>query len=281
MPSTKPTIAQRQDDELPSYGELSKLYVLPSYLSACPLKPYRPFPTVLHACRRLSHLNAITFQEGSEENDIYRIETRRGFNKIEPLGSRAGILLRNGPGKKDQVLAAAGEKSPWARYCKDGTTSSVFFLPPFEFGTNSRAMVMEAMKMTATEDGSDTFTFFVEVEPIWEWKRQKFQWVQQQIRKDVFSLFRCGKADKTEYGTDLEAMPTAASSASSSPVNGEMVATLVFHRGFASGSREFTLTMHGSLGQGILGERCTLSVVVTAVWIWSLQRRRRGETVIR
>ncbi|KAK2598175.1 hypothetical protein QQS21_005727 [Conoideocrella luteorostrata] len=262
------------DDDLPPYSELPQLHVLPSYLSACPLKPYRPLPNQITAYQRLSQFYSITLC-GLRQNDrLYYVEPRRGYDKIEPLGSRAGILLRNGLSSRSEVLAAAGEESPWAKYYKNPTVNSVFFLPPFEFGTNSRAMPMETMRMGDVAGGGVTFTFFTEVEPIKDWKRQKFQWVQNPECVERFELLRVlrSRVAGAEDGTELECVASSSSAMPRSNAYGETVATLIFCRQFRSPRELFTLTMLGSAEDCRLGERCT--IVITALWIWGLQKKR-------
>lgn len=287
-PKKSDNFARSDDDDLPPpYAELPELSVLPSYLSACPLKPYRSFPSVIRAHHRLSQLNSITLSAKDKADRLYYVEVHRGYQSIQPLGCRAGVLLRNGPHGKDEVLAAAGEESQLAlRIYGVPTTpesNSVFFLPPLEFGTNSRAMTMEKMRPEMASEGAHAFTFFVEVEPIRKLKRQKFQWVQ-----NMDNVGGCGNAQSFKlvrvlrnYNPKESLKDDDGGASSSHPpdpgIYGEIVATLVFPHATFTNRETFTLTMFGSAKDGRLGERCELAIVVTALRVWNLYAKGQLE----
>ncbi|TWU71837.1 hypothetical protein ED733_002424 [Metarhizium rileyi] len=271
------------DDDLPPpYAELPELHVLPSYLSACPLKPYRPFPDTIRAHHRFSQLISITLG-GLNRDRLYHVEVHRGFRRVDPLGYRAGILLRNGPGEKDEVLAAAGEEMQSALRIYGippaPDLNSVVFLPPMEFGTNSRAMTMERMRSSVIHKATHAFTFFVEVQPIRSMKRQKFEWVQNMDMNDggknarSFRLVRVmatdGKASKMGGSRCDASVPCHAEAG----IHGETVATLAFPHSSLTSREAFTLSMLGSAKDGRLGERCEIAVVVTALRIWNLHAK--------
>lgn len=265
-------------DELPpAYTELPDLQVLPSYLSACPLKPHRPFPDIIRAHHRLSQLNSITLS-GQDKERLYYVEVHKGFQRLDPLGYRAGVLLRNGPHSKDEVLAAAGEETQSALriYAVPSApdSNSVFFLPPMAFGTNSRAMTMERMRPGTLDGGTHTFTFFVEIEPLRSFKRQKFEWVQDMdhvgasAKACSFKLVRVMRIDGKSGESETCKSEASSSGISDGSVYGETVATLVFPHSTLTSREAFTLKMLGSAKDGRLGERAQIAIVVTALRLW-------------
>lgn len=283
-PNKTDNFVEGDDNDLPPpYAELPELSVLPSYLSACPLKPYRPFPSVIRAHHRLSQLNSLTLSGENKADRLYYVEVHRGYQSIQPLGCRVGVLLRNGPHSKDEVLAAAGEESQLALRIYGvphaPESNSVFFLPPLEFGTNSRAMTMEKMRPDLTFEEAHAFTFFVEVEPIRKLKRQKFQWVQSMDDDG------CGKSRRFKlvrvlrnYNPKSDDGCASSSNPPDSGVYGEIVGTLVFPQSSITNREVFTLTMLGSAMDGRLGERCEIAIVVTALRVWNLHAKGQLES---
>ncbi|KFG83685.1 hypothetical protein MANI_016252 [Metarhizium anisopliae] len=266
----------------PPYTELPELHVLPSYRSACPLKPYRPFPQTMRAHHRLSQLNSITLS-GPDKDRLYYVEVHKGFQHVDPLGYRAGVVLRNGPRGRDEVLAAAGEEMQSALRIYavplDPDPNSVFFLPPLEFGTNSRAMAMERMRPGVLGNRTRAFTFFVEVEPLRSMRRQKFVWVQDTdgddgVKMPGFRLVRVMAAEaKGGSECDMDASASASASRPADAVYGETVAALAFPHTSLVSREAFTLSMLGSARDGRLGERCEIAIVVTALRIWNFHAK--------
>ncbi|EFY88985.1 hypothetical protein MAC_04916 [Metarhizium acridum CQMa 102] len=267
-----------QDADLPPpYTELPELSVLPSYLSACPLKPYRPFPHTIRAHHRLSQLNSITLG-GPDKDRLYYVEVHKGFQHVDPLGYRAGVVLRNGPRSKDEVLAAAGEEMQSALRIYavplGPDPNSVFFLPPMEFGTNSRAMTMERMRPGVLRNRTRAFTFFVEVEPLRSMRRQKFEWVQDTNGECVkMPGFRLVRVVATEGKGSSESDASTSAPRSADDVYGETIATLTFPHASLVSREAFTLCMLGSAKDGRLGERCEIAIVVTALRIWNFHAK--------
>lgn len=276
-------LADDDDADLPPpYTELPELHVLPSYRSACPLKPYRPFPQTLRAHHRLSQLNSITLS-GPDKDRLYYVEVHKGFQHVDPLGYRAGVVLRNGPRSRDEVLAAAGEEMQSALRIYavplDPDPNSVFFLPPLEFGTNSRAMAMERMRPGVLGNRTRAFTFFVEVEPLRSMRRQKFVWAQDTdgddgVKMPGFRLVRAMAAEaKGGSECDMDASASASASRPADAVYGETVAALAFPHTSLVSREAFTLSMLGSARDGRLGERCEIAIVVTALRIWNFHAK--------
>jgi hypothetical protein len=264
------------DDELPppyTATELPELHacVLPSYLSACPLRPYRALPHTIRGHHRLAQLNSITLS-GPDKERLYYVELHRGYQRLDPLGYRVGVVLRNGTRSRDEVLAAAGEEFQSALKIYGIPTppdpNTVFFMPPLEFGTNSRAMNMEKLRPGAMGP-LQTFTFFIEVEPLQSLKRQKFEWVRD-TDTSGFKLVRVLKnfSKSSDDGGDGSSSSSSSSSSAGTDLYGETVALLVFPHSSLTNREAFTLSFLGSARDGRLGERCQLAIVVTALRVW-------------
>ncbi|EQB58799.1 hypothetical protein CGLO_00913 [Colletotrichum gloeosporioides Cg-14] len=90
-----------------------------------------------------------------------------------PLGSRPGILLRNGTDSKDPIIAAAGDESQFAaRACALNSTKDIF-LPPSESRASVLDMDTETMRPSVS---SEQVAFLFSIEAGEKQQRKRFEW---------------------------------------------------------------------------------------------------------
>ncbi|KAF3810569.1 hypothetical protein GCG54_00013810 [Colletotrichum gloeosporioides] len=102
--------------------------------------------------------SSLTYTQASAEN---------------PLGSRPGILLRNGTDSKDPIIAAAGDESQFAaRACALNSTTDIF-LPPSEPRASVLDMDTETMRPSVS---SEQVAFLFSIEAGEKQQRKRFEW---------------------------------------------------------------------------------------------------------
>ena len=250
------------DDDLPPPYDALRQSVLPLYSTACPLAPYRPFPGLIQAHRlRLGTCLSLSNADGER---IYYAQTHTGLKRDEPLRGRRGITLHNGPSAASEVVAAAGDEVHLHASMYAANLHSVLMLPPLP-GGNSHNMAVEHLR---THAGS--YSFFVEVEPLAEHRRQKFQWIMDDGGGgNVVRLLKVRQSRRYSTASGYEGVPT-----------GDVVATVTFRAAAAAGwftdKPAFTLALDDAVATAAsLGERCVLAIVVSALRLWQLRSQRR------
>lgn len=182
------------------------------------------------------------------------------------------MYLYNGPEKKGQVLAAAGDVSQWAARVYAFNTDTILMLPPINPRAATSPWVTEKMVACVSETHGVTFTFTVEAGT--KEHRQRFEWRRRSDDKDDegkgFVLFRILPSSESRKRAAAEDDEEDAEE----PV--EEVAVLTWVSLLKSMTHYFSLELKGSAESGLLGDRCVLTIVLTALRLKSMQLQGRA-----
>ncbi|KAF4879358.1 hypothetical protein CGCSCA1_v001552 [Colletotrichum siamense] len=98
----------------------------------------------------------------SRDNRLFIVEINTGFSRKPPLGSRPGILLRNGTDSKHPIIAAAGDESEFAARAFAFNSTTNIFLSPLEPRANLHDLDTETMRASVSGEQA-AFLFSIEL----------------------------------------------------------------------------------------------------------------------
>lgn len=214
------------------------------------------------------------------------------MNKLTTNKSSPGIYLHNGLDKKCSIVAAAGDVSQWAARPYAFNPHTIVMLPPINPRAATSSFVREHMHGIMSKKHGVVFRFSVEAGE--KATRQRFEWRKRSGKdkdkdQDIdkgFSLYRFSRSSKTGKGLERadseEDSDYIDSSEGEDLVNdddlyqdGEEIASIKWISLGSSITHYFTLEMKGSAVSGLLGDRCMLMVVITALRICTLRIQGR------
>ncbi|UKZ89705.1 uncharacterized protein TrAFT101_004744 [Trichoderma asperellum] len=242
---------QDEDTSLPPLQNVPSLY-------------YRHFPSlmIMHA----GWSKSFTINDAKSNEVLYLAEFHPfGWFCPKPLGARGGFILHNGVARKDPILAAAGDVTVFEQKVNPFGNESNILLPPLPKKDNVKASTTvsqtETMIGKSTPNNGVAFQFSIEAGR--SMRREKFEW-----RK-------VSEGGNESVAWELMRHPSASRRV---PPEGEIIAklswlptSLINVANPLSPKPIFTLQLMNSLESGLLGERCILTVVMTALRLWHLR----------
>lgn len=247
------------------------------------VSPYRPFPSSMNVfCSWMATKTLHVCGAGRDER-LYVVDVHTGYSGRKPLGTRPGLVLRNGTGAKDPVLAAVCDESQLAARFYAFNLNSVVLLPPLSSSKGAAAdpkdLVAETMRARTLDNGGFAFRFSVEVGRGGE-KLQRAQFEWRSMKKGENDEAREGGFKLVQVPPERREGRPGGSSSSQATMDddSEVLALLSWTKTWWL-TRPFALQLKGSGQSGSLGERWTLAVVITALRIWVLRlnfRSNRG-----
>lgn len=183
----------------------------------------------------------------------------------KPLGARGGFILHNGVTRKDPVLAATGDVTVFEQRFNPFSNDSKILLPPLPKKDNVKASttVGETVTMIGKSTTNNGVAFRFSIEAGRNTRMERLEW------RSV------GEGGSGRVAWELMRLPSASRRI---PPEGEIIAklswlpaSLVNVVNPMSAKPIFTLQLLNSLESGLLGERCVLTVVVSALRLWHLR----------
>ncbi|KAF3067503.1 hypothetical protein CFAM422_008497 [Trichoderma lentiforme] len=234
----------------------------PVYRAAAPLC-YRRFPAIMTIKAGWSKSFRICDTNSDEVLYLARFYPY-GWSCPKPLGARGGFILHNGISRQDAILAAAGDITLFEQKINPFSNKSHIMLPPLAKNDKRQASreVTETETMTAKSVANNGVVFHFFVEAGRAMKREKFEWRRCAEEGVAWKLVRCPSSSRNvppegEIVAKLSWVPVS-------------LATLLDPLSLMS---IFTLQFVNSLESGILGERCALTVVLSALRLWQLRTK--------
>lgn len=268
-----PYDGQQNDQAPPGYRDVQAAARISATHS-----PYRAFPSTMSACATWTHWKTFHLSDATSNEPIFFVDVHTGYSGKPPLGSRPGLNLHNGKAATDPILAAVGDESQFAARAYTFNSSSIILLPALEPGANYTRMDTERMHGAPSEEHDATFSFSIEVGKTahredFEWR--KFNKSSGDNNNGGFKLVRLlsRKLQDISGGSDG---PDPSASSSRTDTNCESIAVLTLISLRSSLMKLFTLELLGSAKTGELGDRCMLTIIMTALRLWSL--RLNGKT---
>ncbi|EHK50944.1 hypothetical protein TRIATDRAFT_54401 [Trichoderma atroviride IMI 206040] len=209
---------------------------------------------------------SFTVNDANSKEVLYLAEFHPfGWFCPEPLGARGGFILHNGVTRKDPVLAATGDVTIFEQRVNPFSNESKILLPPLAKKDNVKASTTvgetETMVGRCTANNGVAFRFSIEVGR--NMRREKLEWRS------------AGKGGDGRVAWGLMRLPSASRRI---PPEGEVIAKLSWLPASIinvvnpmSTKPIFTLQLMNSLESGLLGERCVLTVVMSALRLWHLR----------
>ncbi|KAM0263750.1 hypothetical protein ACHAQJ_001065 [Trichoderma viride] len=239
---------QDEDSRLPPARTATSLY-------------YRHFPSLMTV--KAGWSKSFTINDTSSNEVLYLVDFHPfGWFCPEPLGARGGFILHDGVTRKDSILAATGDVTVFEQKVNPFSNASNILLPPLPKNDKVKASktVSEVETMTGKSRANNGVAFHFSIEAGRSMKREKFEWrsVGQGGDEGVaWELVRRPRriASEGEVVAKLSWVPTSLANVMN-PLSPKPV---------------FTLQLMNSLESGLLGERCTLTVVMSALRLWHLR----------
>ncbi|KAJ6779361.1 hypothetical protein PWT90_04026 [Aphanocladium album] len=281
----------------------------PDYKQAS-VTPYVPIPTTLYGMSgtriyRGLHLCAAP----SDRDRLFYAEHHTGLSRSGPLGNRPGVHLHNGLDGKAPVLSAAGYRSqPLTMQESLRELCNVVILPPpmtagaakgTNVGSNMTNVLMEPSGETET---GPLFRLTLDVGSgsADQLRPAKFAWCKLDGKeaeaesrgssssssssgfKLVRKLFRAGEkfaapdGPRCDFPKTEDELTAAENAGESTTGDAEVVAVLLLASALKPWGQLFRLEMRGSAAAGLLGERCAIMIVTTALKLH--QMHTQGKT---
>lgn len=270
----------------------------PDYRQAS-FTPYVPIPPMLHGVSKTAYRGFHLCADADGHSRLFYAAHHTGVSGTGPLGGRQGVYLHNGLDAGAPVLAAAGQR---LQHESLRERTSVVLLPPHmpaDDGGSVSAGHTDTL-MEPSDDGGDddvdgSLVFRLRLDigtgPANKLRPAKFAWCRlgggdsssgeyTLVRK----VFRHGEKYAAADGSSRCAYPKteadrhAAADAGESPTldDGEVVAVLTCGSALKPWERRlFTIELRGSAAAGLLGERCVVMIVTTAVRLYQLHAQGR------
>lgn len=224
---------------------------------------YRHFPSIMTIKAGLSRSFMLCDKNSNEA--LYLAEFHPfGWFCTKPLGARGGFILHDGVSSTDSILAAAGDITVFEQRINTFSNKSHILLPPL--AKNDKTQASRGVTQTETMTGKSTanngvsFQFSIEAGRFMERKRFEWRSVEGNDEGVAWKLVRCRGASRK------------------APSEGEIIAKLSWVSislgdmvDLWNPKSIFTLQLMNSLESGLLGERCTLTVVMSALRLWHLR----------
>ncbi|KAL6793742.1 hypothetical protein GGI42DRAFT_363670 [Trichoderma sp. SZMC 28013] len=234
----------------------------PTYTAVAPLC-YRRFPSLMTI--KAGWSKSFTICDAIADEALYLAKFHPyGWSCPKPLGARGGFILRNGISREDAILAAAGDITLFEQSINPFSNKSHILLPPLAKDDKRQASreVTETETMTAKSVANNGVLFHFCVEAGRAMKRERFEWRRCTEEGVSWKLVRCPSSSRRV------------------PPEGEIVAKLSWVPVSLATVLEplspkalFTLQFVNSLESGTLGERCALTVVMSALRLWQLRTK--------
>lgn len=236
----------------------------PSPAQKAPSLYYRHFPSWMIIQAGWS--KSFTINDAMSNEILYLAEFHPfGWFCPKPLGARGGFILHNGATRKDPVLAATGDVTVFEQRVNPFSNESNILLPPLPKKDNVKASttVSETETMIGKSMANNGVAFRFSIEAGRNMRREKLEW------RNV------GKGGDQRVAWELTRLSSAARRI---PLEGEIIAKLswlpissISVANPLSAKPIFTLQLMNSLESGLLGERCVLTVVMSALRLWHLR----------
>ncbi|KAL6789717.1 hypothetical protein J3E68DRAFT_443527 [Trichoderma sp. SZMC 28012] len=234
----------------------------PTYTAVAPLC-YRRFPSIMTI--KAGWSKSFTICDSNTDEVLYLAKFHPyGWSFPKPLGARGGFILYNGISRQDAILAAAGDITLFEQKINPFSNKSHIMLPPLAKDNKRQASreVTETETMTARSVANNGVVFHFVVEAGRAMKREKFEWRSCNEEEVAWNLVRCPNSSRRV------------------PPEGEIVAKLSWVSvslatvlDLMSPKSILTLQFLNSLESGALGERCALTVVMSAFRLWQLRTK--------
>ncbi|KAJ4158435.1 uncharacterized protein LMH87_008961 [Akanthomyces muscarius] len=269
----------------------------PDYRQAS-FTPYVPIPTTLYGFSKTAYRGLHLCADADGRAKLFYAVHHTGMSGTGPLGGRLGVHLHNGLDNRAPVLAAAGQRLQHESFRE---RTSVVLLPPHmppaaDHGGGSRNVVGIAsytdvlMEVHNTRRGPPVFRLKLEIGAgtANTLRPAKFAWCRglgaggneyTLVRK----LFRHGEryaaagASRCAFPRTEDEERAAAEKGSAEDDDGEVVAVLTCGSALKTWGRGrrrlFTIELRGSAAWGLLGERCTVMIVTTAVRVYQMHEQ--------
>lgn len=235
--------------------------------------PYFPSVMNLHGSR-LRLMSADLCGETARHR-LYFIDFHTGLRGSGPLGTRPGILIRNGPSGKAPILAAAGYMSASAAHASTFDPESIVLVPGPDLDldldpqASTAELVTETMSATASrKDNSLVFRFAFEVGE--KQTREGFAWCELSNGADGAPKQRRFRLLRLSGGSYMHAKDKGGGS-STADLEGEVVAMLTFYPTPAQRLHYLSLELLGSGRTGGLGRRWGIMAIATALRLWMMR----------
>lgn len=278
---------------------LAPAAALPDYRQAS-FTPYVLIPTTLHGFSKTAYRGLHLCADADGRAKLFYAVHHTGMSGTGPLGGRVGVYLHNGLDGRAPVLAAAGQR---LQHESLRERTSVVLLPPhmapaaadLRGSSSSSRKVVGIAGYTdilmapgdARRGGPPVFRLKLEVGagPADTMRPAKFAWCRPRGDGNEYTLvrklFRHGERYAAAAAslcafprTEDEEERAAAEAGSAEDSDGEVVAVLTCGsapKAWGRGRRRlFTIELRGSAAQGLLGERCTVMIVTTAMRIYQM-----------
>ncbi|KAK1842807.1 hypothetical protein CCHR01_14552 [Colletotrichum chrysophilum] len=194
------------------------------------------------------------------DDRLFIIEIHTGFSRKSRLGSRPGILLRNGTDSKDLIIATAGGESEFAARAFAVNSTTNIFLPPLEPRANLHDMDTETMRASVSAE-KVAFLFSIEVGE--KQQRERFEWRKlkkgegNEAKSGGFRLVQVSKRHgrpQTSSEIASESADGGPSSSRAADENHESLALLSWSSGLSKMTRRFLLRLQTSAAS--MGHLC-------------------------
>ncbi|KAK7943121.1 uncharacterized protein PG986_012234 [Apiospora aurea] len=249
--------------------------------------PYRPFPRVMnfYSQMNLSGLKYAHLCGDKKEDRLFVFGVHTGYSGSTPLGSRPGLILHNGLGHKDPILAGACDESQWAARVYAFDLKSSILLPPVEAVPGARDMVSELMTTKTNDEGGISYLFTIEAGQGDKMERRRFEWRQFKkgtldgIDKDGFKLLS-PSLNSEDLGESSTGPSTTAAEDMSESADGGPLAMITWAKLGSKINHPLSLEFADDTVAVLFGKRWALMVVITALRLWALRMNGRGKKSI-
>ncbi|KAF5492715.1 hypothetical protein CGCS363_v011335 [Colletotrichum siamense] len=219
----------------------------------------------------------------SRDDRLFIVEIHTGFSRKPPLGSRPGILLRNGTDSKDPIIAAAGDESQFAARAYAFNSTTNIFLPPLEPRASVLDMDTESMRASVSAE-KVAFLFSIEVGE--KQQRERFEWTKlkkgedHEAKSGGFRLAQVSKRHgKPQMSSEAasESVEEGPSSSPEEPVNHGSLTLPSWSSGLSKMTHRLLPRLQTSASS--MGNCWAFMVVITALRLWEMNVQGRKSKV--